>query len=64
MMFYYSIRGGRCQGKYSHVFLDGERDVVCYVGRDKHENEFLIKYGWPGDVWFHVEGYSCAHVYF
>jgi hypothetical protein len=34
------------------------------VGRDKHENEFLIKYGWPGDVWFHVDGLSSAHVYF
>jgi hypothetical protein len=34
------------------------------MGRDKHENEYLIKYGWPGDLWFHVEGLSSAHVYF
>ncbi|OEU12927.1 DUF814-domain-containing protein, partial [Fragilariopsis cylindrus CCMP1102] len=39
-------------------------DIICYVGRDKHENEFLIKYGWPSDIWFHVEGLSSAHVYF
>ena len=33
------------------------------MGKDKHENEDLIKYGLPEDVWFHVEGESSAHVY-
>eukprot|EP01061_Rhynchopus_euleeides_P034076 TRINITY_DN57763_c0_g1_i1.p1 TRINITY_DN57763_c0_g1~~TRINITY_DN57763_c0_g1_i1.p1 ORF type:complete len:207 (+),score=102.48 TRINITY_DN57763_c0_g1_i1:61-681(+) len=37
--------------------------MVCYVGRDKEENEDLIKYGWPEDIWFHVDGYSSAHIY-
>ena len=32
--------------------------MVCYVGRDKEENEDLIKYGWPEDVWFHVDNHS------
>ena len=34
-----------------------------YMGRDKYENEDLLKYGWKEDVWFHVEGISSAHVY-
>lgn len=34
-----------------------------YVGRDKHENEDLIKHGWDNDVWFHVDKLSSAHVY-
>ncbi|ESN91165.1 hypothetical protein HELRODRAFT_90349 [Helobdella robusta] len=34
-----------------------------YMGEDKHENEDLIKYGWPEDVWFHVDKLSSAHVY-
>lgn len=34
-----------------------------YMGKDKHENEDLIKYGWPEDIWFHVDSYSSAHVY-
>jgi hypothetical protein len=34
-----------------------------YMGRDKHENEELIKYSWPEDIWFHVDKYSSAHVY-
>jgi len=63
MVFYYSIRGGKCQNAHSHITLAPE-DITCYVGRDKHENEYLIRYGWPGDVWFHVEGISSAHVYF
>ena len=34
-----------------------------YMGKDKFENEDLLKYGWPEDVWFHVDGLSSAHVY-
>jgi len=33
------------------------------MGRDKYENEDLIKYMWPEDVWFHVDDLSSAHVY-
>ncbi|TFY79178.1 hypothetical protein EWM64_g4832 [Hericium alpestre] len=33
------------------------------MGRDKVENEDLIKYAWPQDVWFHVDKLSSAHVY-
>ena len=34
-----------------------------YMGFDKHENEDLIKWGFPEDVWFHVDKVSSAHVY-
>eukprot|EP00201_Polytomella_parva_P020971 CAMPEP_0175045988 /NCGR_PEP_ID=MMETSP0052_2-20121109/4770_1 /TAXON_ID=51329 ORGANISM="Polytomella parva, Strain SAG 63-3" /NCGR_SAMPLE_ID=MMETSP0052_2 /ASSEMBLY_ACC=CAM_ASM_000194 /LENGTH=198 /DNA_ID=CAMNT_0016309663 /DNA_START=1 /DNA_END=597 /DNA_ORIENTATION=- len=33
------------------------------MGKDKYENEGLIKYGLPSDVWFHVDNMSSAHVY-
>lgn len=33
------------------------------MGADKYENEDLIKYGWPEDIWFHVDDLSSAHVY-
>jgi predicted ribosome quality control (RQC) complex YloA/Tae2 family protein len=33
------------------------------MGKDKFENENLIKFGWPEDVWFHVDKLSSAHVY-
>mmetsp|Transcript_34548 Transcript_34548/g.74932 ORF Transcript_34548/g.74932 Transcript_34548/m.74932 type:complete len:528 (-) Transcript_34548:80-1663(-) len=63
MVFYYTIRGGQCLNDHSHITLSSS-DIICYVGRDKHENEYLIQYGWPGDIWFHVDGLSSAHVYF
>ena len=32
-------------------------------GKDKYENEDLIKYALPQDIWFHVSQLSSAHVY-
>jgi hypothetical protein len=26
-------------------------EYIVYMGRDKFENEDLIRYGWPEDVW-------------
>ena len=37
--------------------------AVVYMGKDKFENESLIKYSFPKDIWFHVESLSSAHVY-
>ncbi|XP_052866579.1 coiled-coil domain-containing protein 25 [Anopheles cruzii] len=37
--------------------------VTLFMGLDKYENEDLIKWGWPEDVWFHVYKVSSAHVY-
>ncbi|EGN97902.1 hypothetical protein SERLA73DRAFT_182690, partial [Serpula lacrymans var. lacrymans S7.3] len=37
--------------------------VTIYMGKDKVENEDLIKYAWPQDIWFHVDKLSSAHVY-
>uniref|UniRef100_A0A1I7Z565 Coiled-coil domain-containing protein 25 n=1 Tax=Steinernema glaseri TaxID=37863 RepID=A0A1I7Z565_9BILA len=37
--------------------------AMIYMGRDKVENENLIRWGWPEDVWFHVDNLSSAHVY-
>lgn len=36
---------------------------TLFMGLDKYENEDLIKWGWPEDVWFHVDKVSSAHVY-
>uniref|UniRef100_A0A914R851 Coiled-coil domain-containing protein 25 n=1 Tax=Parascaris equorum TaxID=6256 RepID=A0A914R851_PAREQ len=37
--------------------------VVLDMGVDKYGNEDLIRWGWPEDVWFHVDKVSSAHVY-
>mmetsp|Transcript_2547 Transcript_2547/g.4448 ORF Transcript_2547/g.4448 Transcript_2547/m.4448 type:complete len:220 (-) Transcript_2547:2117-2776(-) len=45
-------------------FFKPENDqFLIYMGKDKNENELLLKYAWDGDVWFHVDRYSSAHVY-
>ena len=46
---------------YYFTSLCGE--YMIYMGKDKFENEELIKYGLPEDVWFHVDNLSSAHVY-
>jgi hypothetical protein len=33
------------------------------MGKDKFENEELLKWAFNIDIWFHVEGLSSAHVY-
>ena len=38
-------------------------NYTIYMGKDKYENEDLIKYGHPEDCWFHVDDLSSAHVY-
>lgn len=38
-------------------------EAYIFMGRDKFENEDLIRWGWPEDVWFHVNKLSSAHVY-
>ncbi|XP_074650667.1 coiled-coil domain-containing protein 25-like [Tubulanus polymorphus] len=50
MVFYYTCKA---------------EDIVytIYMGRDKVENEDLIKWGFEEDVWFHVDKLSSAHVY-
>lgn len=43
MVFYFESRCG---------------EYTIYMGKDKYENEDLIKYGLPEDVWFHVDDLS------
>ncbi|KAJ3437767.1 protein of unknown function duf814 [Anaeramoeba flamelloides] len=47
MVWHYKVRGG----------------YFVYSGKDKYENETLIKYHFPEDIWFHVKRLSSPHVY-
>eukprot|EP00762_Andalucia_godoyi_P001203 ANDGO_02020.mRNA.1 Coiled-coil domain-containing protein 25 homolog len=44
-------------------FVSSETGYMYYMGKDKFENEELIKHAWPEDIWFHVDNLSSAHVY-
>lgn len=52
MVFFFEPRG-----------FASKDDYLIYMGRDKYENEDLIKYALPQDLWFHVSQLSSAHVY-
>lgn len=45
------------------LHITASRPLACMQGADKYENEDLIKYSLPHDVWFHVDNLSSAHVY-
>eukprot|EP00298_Acanthocystis_sp_HF-20_P026545 c431_g1_i1.p1 GENE.c431_g1_i1~~c431_g1_i1.p1 ORF type:complete len:213 (+),score=93.47 c431_g1_i1:24-662(+) len=45
------------------IFECSDPSFLLFMGKDKFENEDLIKWGWPEDVWFHVSNLSSAHVY-
>lgn len=42
MVFYFS----------TNAHKEGEDAWLIYMGKDKHENEDLIRHGWPVDVWY------------
>lgn len=44
-------------------YFDIPEGNVVYMGKDKYENEELLKYAWDEDIWFHVDDFSSAHVY-
>lgn len=48
---------------FFHTVDKNQKRWDIYMGRDKFENEDLIKYGLPCDLWFHVDDLSSAHVY-
>ena len=44
-------------------YFTSSEGIQMYMGKDKFENEELIKHGFDEDVWFHVDSLSSAHVY-
>lgn len=44
-------------------FGDSGLEYVIYMGRDKVENDPLIKHSNKKNLWFHVDNYSSAHLY-
>lgn len=50
---------------YQSEPLEGSRPYQIATGKDKFENDLLIKYGYRdlNYVWFHADKYSSGHVY-
>ncbi|TNY17051.1 hypothetical protein DMC30DRAFT_450081 [Rhodotorula diobovata] len=49
---------------FSSTALGDDKPVVIYAGKDKFENEELLKYFIPEqDIWVHVDKLSSPHIY-
>lgn len=48
MVFYFESEG------ISYFLIFSENDAVIYMGKDKFENEDLIKYALPHDIWYSI----------
>lgn len=64
-IFLFQINYRYCSNKMVYYFICEIHDppLTIYLGEDKFVNEELIRYGFPEDIWFHVDGVSSAHVY-
>ena len=43
--------------------IEGIGLYIVYMGKDKYENEEMLKYSQKENLWFHVEKLSSAHLY-
>ena len=39
----------KVRGLPTNIYI--EKDAIVYMGKDKYENEELIKYALPHDIW-------------
>lgn len=44
-------------------FDDASSEHIIYMGKDKYENDPLIRKSHPKNLWFHVDKHSSAHLY-
>ncbi|RCK57967.1 Coiled-coil domain-containing protein 25 [Candida viswanathii] len=64
MVYYFTAKVSQGSNEYSDFALDEETtDATIYMGRDKVENDPLIKHSHPKNIWFHVDKVSSAHIY-
>ncbi|KAI5965372.1 uncharacterized protein KGF55_001593 [Candida pseudojiufengensis] len=70
MVYYFTAKTTTStNNELSDFTLDGYEDEntitthIIYMGKDKFENDPLIKNSNPKNIWFHVDNHSSAHLY-
>ncbi|KAI5950268.1 CDC39 [Candida jiufengensis] len=69
MVYYFTAKTTTTtNNELSDFTLDNEDDDntnthIIYMGKDKFENDPLIKHSNPKNIWFHVDNHSSAHLY-
>ncbi|CAI5760591.1 unnamed protein product [Candida verbasci] len=61
MVYYFKV----CDNLFTRNDADMNEDeqTTLYMGKDKFENDYLIKHSNDENIWFHVDNMSSAHVY-
>ncbi|KAK6457737.1 uncharacterized protein RJT20DRAFT_125570 [Scheffersomyces xylosifermentans] len=66
MVYYFTAKVSSASSELDDFGLGDESETttaIIYMGRDKVENDPLIKHSHPKNIWFHVDNYSSAHLY-
>lgn len=68
MVYYFKAKvkdalGGDEYDDFTIGLAEDGKEHVIYMGKDKYENEHLLKHSHPKNLWFHVDNYSSAHLY-
>lgn len=64
MVFFFKAVDSGAASEYDDFAVDGSAtEHVIYMGKDKFENDPLIRKSHPKNLWFHVDNHLSAHLY-
>lgn len=65
MVYYFTAKVTSKDDELADFAIDDSQadEATIYMGRDKVENDPLIKHSHPKNIWFHVDKLSSAHIY-
>lgn len=65
MVYYFTAKVTSKDDELADFAIDDSQadEATIYMGRDKVENDSLIKHSHPKNIWFHVDKLSSAHIY-
>jgi predicted ribosome quality control (RQC) complex YloA/Tae2 family protein len=47
----------------SQIFVhETNKEYTVFIGKNKNENDLIIKNSHPNDLWFHLQGVSSPHI--
>lgn len=61
MVYYFKAKLASDVDDFASV--EGSSEYEIYMGKDKFENDTLLKKSHPKNIWFHVDKHSSAHLY-
>ncbi|KAG5419974.1 CDC39 [Candida metapsilosis] len=63
MVYYFTAKTSNDNDDISDMVSTISTSHTIYMGKDKFENDPLIKHSHPKNIWFHVDNHSSAHLY-